>query len=85
MKKLLIIPFIFLISCTENQRAKKWGGSANVELPNNTKLINVTWKNADLWYLTRPMKANEIPETHTFQERSNFGIIEGKVIFTESK
>ena len=85
MKKLLIIPFIFLVSCTENQRAKSYGGTATVDLPKNTKLVNATWKDQELWYLTRPMRNDEVAETSTLHEQSSFGIVEGAVVFKESK
>ena len=38
-----------------------------------------------LWYLTRPMREEEEPETHTFQQSSEFGILEGTVTVVESK
>lgn len=84
LKALLLIGILaFLPACTQNQRAKKWGGTATVTLPAGQKLVNVTWKTDQIWYLTRPMKEGEKPETLTFQEESSFGLIEGKVIFQE--
>jgi hypothetical protein len=86
--KLTLLAFAslaLLSSCTENQRAKKWGGTASVDLPANTKLTGATWKDAELWYLTRPMRADEVAETSTLHEQSSFGLIQGKVVFNESK
>jgi hypothetical protein len=74
-----------LTSCTENSRAKAWGGTATVDLAPNTKLIGATWKDAELWYLTRPMRADEVAETSSLIEQSNFGLVEGKVVFKETK
>jgi hypothetical protein len=87
MKKYLIYTLLACasFSCTENQRAKSYGGSMTVDLPANTKLMNVTWKNEQLWYLTRPLRENENPETSTFSEKSDLGLVEGQVIFKESK
>lgn len=65
--------------------AKNMGGTITIDVPKGQKIIEATWKNANLWYLTRPMREDEEPEIFTFQEDSNFGIIEGKVIFKESK
>jgi hypothetical protein len=76
---------LFTTSCTENARAKAWGGTATVDLAPNTKLIGATWKEADLWYLTRPMRADEVAETSSLIEQSNFGLVEGKVVFKENK
>lgn len=84
MKLILLLTSIAcLTSCTENQRAKSWGGTTEVDLPAKTKLINATWKEAELWYLYRPAREDESPEKTTFQERSGFGVMEGKVIFHE--
>ena len=69
--------------CTDNQAVKGWGGTMTIDLPPGQKLVNVTWKQAQLWYLTRPAKAGETPETLTFKEKSNYGMIEGTVIFKE--
>jgi hypothetical protein len=76
---------VLLSSCTENERAKLFGGTQTVNLPTKTKLVNVTWKEGSaMWILTRPMRENETAETLTFSEKSNFGIMEGTVIFKES-
>lgn len=90
MKKLLILILAAaLIGCTENQRASRFGGSQNIELPANQKLEAVTWKlsksDSSLWYLTRPMREGEVAETWTFQEKSDFGFLEGKVLIKENK
>ncbi len=79
----LTVLLAFVAGCTENQMAKGFGGTAVVELPKGEKLVTATWKEAELWYLTRPAKAGEVPETLTFAEKSSYGMIEGKVIFKE--
>lgn len=85
MKKfiLLIAMMICLTGCHET--TKHFGGSMTIELPKGQKLEEITWKDTDLWYLTRPMKDNEIAETHTFQQITEFGIFEGTVIIIETK
>jgi len=65
--------------------AKSWGGSTTLALPVNTKLVTITWKDTEIWYLTRPMRSDETAETYTFHEQSTVGILQGKVIITESK
>ncbi len=80
-----LLAITLLTSCTQNQRVKKWGGTGNINLPKGTKLVNVTWKNDQLWYLTRPMTESDITETYNFQEESSWGIIEGTYIIIESK
>jgi len=43
----------------------------------------VTWKEQEIWYLTRPRTAGEEPITWTFKEKSDLGIQEGTVILQE--
>lgn len=81
----LIALMLTFASCTKNQKAKNWGGEYTIELPANTKLVEATWKNNDLWYLTRPMRPGETAETFNFIEDSDYGVMEGTVIFVESQ
>jgi hypothetical protein len=76
---------IGISSCTKNQRVKKFGGKATIELPEEQKLIHCTWKDDNLWYLTRQMGPKDSAETYTFQEKSSFGMIEGTYIIKERK
>jgi len=88
-KLLLIILLSFvalaLFSCTENQRARQFGGKTEIHLESGKRLITATWKQDDLWYLTEPMPSGYLPQTKTFYEDSSFGIYEGSVTFIESK
>jgi hypothetical protein len=90
IKHLLALAFsaalVATTGCTDNTRAKQFGGTAVENLPQGTKLVTVTWKEPDsLWILTRPMRAGEVAESYEFNESSGFGIIQGKVILRESK
>lgn len=90
MKKIIfvILSLLILLSfsgCTDKTIAREWGGSTTLELPAGEKLIEITWKDANLWYLTRPMRDDESPETYTFREDSEFGIFEGTVTIIESR
>jgi hypothetical protein len=69
--------------CTANDRAKQYGGTMRVNLDPGQKFLNVTWKETELWILTRPMRPGESPETYTFKEDSTFNLVEGTVILTE--
>lgn len=64
---------------------KSFGGSMTIELEPNTKLELITWKDDSLWYCTRPMREDDIAETHTYQQQSEFGIFEGTVTIVETK
>lgn len=72
-------------SCTDNQRAKNFGGSGRLEVPCGHKVINITWKKDQLWYSTIPMEEGYIPQVHTFREHSSFGMLEGKYLLIEKK
>jgi len=69
--------------CGCNMMARKFGGTSNIELEQGKKLIMITFKDNDLWILTRNRYANEKPECYEFQEDSNIGILEGTVNICE--
>ena len=87
MKKfILIISILFcLCSCTEQQRAREFGGTMEINLPPGEELMEVTWKDNELFYLTRPMSDDYIPVKKTFKEKSPVGLIEGTVYFIEHR
>ena len=86
MKKMLVVLVLFcviLTGCTSKERARTFGGVDTINLPENTKLVNATWKETNLWYLTRPSKPGELGETYTFKEDSSYGLAEGTVVIVE--
>lgn len=93
MKKILFL-FAFVLtmviavssvtSC-ENYATRSFGGSTTINLPAGERLVEATWKNANLWYLTEPMDSDYVPKTKTFREDSNMGVFEGTVTFVESR
>lgn len=85
MKQFILIACIVLASCTDNKNAKDYGGTAKITLKENEKLINVTWKDTDLWYLTRPMIESDTAAVYVFHEKSSLGVWEGTYIITEVK
>ena len=85
MKKILLVAILVLCGCTENDMTKNFGGTQTINVPAGQKVFDVTWKEGNLWYATRPFREDEVPEISTFHSKSNFGILEGKVIFKESK
>ena len=80
-----VIATIITASCTSNEMAKQYGGTTQIDLPTNQKLVNATWKDNELWYLTRQMKQEETAETYQFKEKSSYGIMEGTVLIVEHK
>lgn len=87
MKKIILV--IILVAAVAlsgcNTVAKTFGGTVSLKLPKGEKLINITWKEDSLWYLTRPMTETDVAETYRFIEDTNFGIVEGEVIIIETK
>ena len=88
MKKLFIclgLLALTLTACTENSRVKSWGGEGTINLPKGRKLVNITWKETQIWYLTRPMNSSDVAETYKFHEESSFGVMEGTYNIVETK
>lgn len=89
MKRIILIFIalfcILLTSCTRQQMTREFGGKMEIHLPAGQELMMVTWKDDDLFYLTRPMTPDYIPVTKTFQESSSWGVMESTVLFIESK
>ena len=78
MKKTLItlLAIITLSSCTENQRARNFGGTEEVSLKPNEIVLNVTWKQDQMWICTK----DTLTKTVYFREKSSWGMLEGTVV-----
>ena len=74
----------FLFSC-ENFVTRKLGGSQTITLDKGQRLVEMTWKNNNLWILTEPMDSDYVPKTKTLYEDSNFGMMEGKITIVEQR
>jgi len=72
---ILAIAMGMLISCTDNQRAKSFGGTETVELKPNHKFINITWKNDDLWIVTQDTTTG----IFHCKEKSSWGLLSGEI------
>lgn len=84
MRALLVIAALALVGCTEQHRARNFGGKSTVKLDPGRKLVNVTWKGEGaLWLLTREARPAEAPETWHFDENSGWGFLEGCVVIEE--
>lgn len=82
---LTLLVVLTFTGCTRNQCAKTFGGSMVVKIEADQKFVNATWKEANLWVITRSMRKDEIPERYFMTEKSSFGLIEGTIIFEESR
>lgn len=83
MKKLIIglclaVGLVSLAGC--QWAAKNAGGSYTINLLEGEKLVNVTWKGGDIWYLTKPMTEEDVAETYEFKEDSAYGVDRKSVV-----
>lgn len=76
---LLITSALFFSSCTENYRTKNLGGKMELHIPNNESLINITFKNDEIWVLTKDANSN----IYHFREKSAYGIMEGEILLLQ--
>jgi hypothetical protein len=78
MKKLMMIlvTMVVMSSCTENVRARHFGGTETLALKPNEKVLNVTWKDNEMWVCTQ----DTITGLVYFREKSSWGVMEGTVI-----
>lgn len=86
MKKtitMLLFALVGLMACTQNERARYFGGTAKADFPCGKKLINVTFKQDSIWMLTRDLKPGEALESYEFNEDSSWGILNGTVKIQE--
>ena len=74
-----------LTACTDNTRAKTFGGTMEVRVPCDQVVFDVTWKEVNFWYATQPAGPGWQPQTKVFMEHSSLGLVEGEVKLIESK
>lgn len=55
MKRVIFaIALLFILSsCTDNEMARRYGGTETITLLPNEKFINVTWKQDDIWIIVQ--------------------------------
>lgn len=74
-----------LTACTEQTMTRNFGGNQEIELGKGQRLVELTWKDNNLWILTEPMDSDYVPKTKTFYEISEWGAWEGFIAIIESK
>jgi hypothetical protein len=86
MKRLSIIALVCMVFATGcNWTTKEFGGTKTLTLDPGQKVIDAFPEDADIWILTRPMKATDTAETYKLVEKSNLGVAQGTFIIVESK
>ena len=78
MKKLILLSLVVvaLMSCTDNQRARNFGGTETIKLEPNEEFINITWKQDNLWIIVKDKNTGKFYA----REKSSFGVMQGKVV-----
>ena len=79
MKKIILLSLLILLitSCTDNVKARTFGGVEEIALPKDNIVIGATWKGADLWILLKDTTTNRV----VLQEYSSYGVLNGSVKF----
>ena len=87
MKKFILLLFTVLsiCSCTKQSITRNFGGTMYIDLPAGQELMEATWKDDNLFYLTRPMSNDYKPVMKTFKESSSWGTFECTVYFREKR
>lgn len=80
---LVLLTGIVITSCTQQERARNFGGTMVIEVPNGYKVTNATWKENDLFYFIEPMEEGYQPKQKKFIESSSYNILETEVVFNE--
>lgn len=78
---LILLLSTILFSCTDNSRAKNWGGKETIQLKENEVITNMTWKETNLWV----QSVDTITGITHFREKSSWGWIEGEVLVKPAK
>lgn len=82
MKKILLVAITLLaIGCTDNKKARSFGGTETISLEPNEKFINVTWKESNLWIIVQ----DTVTGDYIAREKSSFGVWEGKIIIKKHR
>lgn len=85
MKKLLICLFAILAMSCENYTTKHLGGTMTINVEPGYKVTNATFKEDEIWYFIEPMDSTYTPSQKKFVEKSMCGVIEGTIIFNETR
>jgi hypothetical protein len=83
---IFLAAIITLSSCTQNERVKRFGGSAAIDIPADRQFVNVTWKENDLWVVTKTRTTSDtLHNVYQLQESSSWGILEGTYTINETR
>ena len=81
----IIISVVFFSSCTEQIRARQFGGNIDIDVPAGYKVTSATWKECNLFYFIEPMEEGYEPKEKMFIENSAYGVMESQITFKEKR
>lgn len=86
MKFPLILVSILAFALTGCDQVLVRSGFSNmtINLPCGHKYVNASWKEAEIWYATRPANPGETFVTVTYKQQTPVNILSGSVMFVES-
>lgn len=85
MKKILIcLIAIIAVSC-ENATTRHLGGTMTINVESGYKVTNATFKDEEIWYFVEPMDSTYVPAQKKLVEKSKHGVLEGTIIFNETR
>ena len=76
---MVAITLLALVSCTENKRARSFGGTEYIKILPQERFINITWKQDNLWIVVE----DTVTGTIYAREKSSYGVMEGKIVITK--
>jgi hypothetical protein len=85
---LILVGLIILIFAHRQKisDAHRWNTARTVMLPQGRKIVGATWKDNNLWVLTRPAAEIEISdEVMYLDEHSGWGVLSGHIVLQETK
>ena len=80
----LIGGYLIFHSC-DNHRAREYGGTVIVKVDPGYKVTAATWKQNELWYFIEPMEETYTLKTKYLKRKTEYGMLESKVVFKESR
>lgn len=69
------------VACTDNTRARVWGGTEELEMSPNEVFIGAAWKEGSLWIET----IDTLTNTGYIREKSAWGALEGQIVIKPAK
>lgn len=84
--KILICMIAFILyACSDQEKAGYFGGESSINVPYGEEVLMATWKDDDIWYFTRPMSDDYVPQVKALRQESSHGLYHGVVYFYEHK